>query len=87
MRSYHRDVYLTMLAPVYVFQRGPTCWHKGKTGVSHEAVNGNALRICSEYFSYLYLWINYLVFLHYSFTYVVNIAGCVTELFGENKYT
>lgn len=76
MGFYHRGLYLSMLAPNYAFQRDPTCWHKGKTGVSHEAVNGNALRICSEYFSYLCLWINYLVFFRYSFIGVFNIADC-----------
>ena len=72
---------MLMLAPVYAFQSGPNCGHRGRTGVSAEAVNGNVLRICLEYFSYPCLWINYLVFFHYNFICVVNSAGCVSRDF------
>lgn len=88
MGSSHRGVYISVLAPAYSFQRGPNCGHRGSSGVSADTVNGNASRICSEYFSYPCQWLNYFVFFHYSFICVVNnvCAVNITECEAHIRY-
>lgn len=53
---------MLILTLIYVSQRAPKYQHRGRTEVSVEAVKGDTLRISSEYFSYPYFLINYLIF-------------------------